>query len=160
MKRGTGLRSDPAKQRAWAERSRAKAAKNAQAKARKKIKATKAPARKTKLKPINRKRIKKLRMEQGLDGPKAEWIRTLPSCVTGRWGWEGDPMTVSHVLGTRATGAGPEGTVPMLATENTDWDSLDEAKWLDKYGISKPFVRELAVELNATWNRVIAELEA
>lgn len=139
MKRGKPLRASKALRR------------GAPLRAKKKLTAKKRPVRKTKLKPINPKRRKRLRMEQGLDGPKAEWIRSMPSCVTGRMGWDGDPMTVSHVLGTRAAGAGPEGIVPMLASENQDWDSLDEAKWLEKFGISKPLVREFAVQLEHQW---------
>lgn len=99
-------------------------------------------------------------MEQFGDDGKHEFVLTLPSCVTGRWGWDQDPMTASHVLGTRATGAGPEGMVPMLASENTDWDSLDEAKWIEKYGVSKPLVRDMARELDGIWQRAKAEAGA
>jgi hypothetical protein len=141
VKRTGRLRADPAKTKAWQERSRKRAKK----------KAKKAPARKTRIKPVNHKRIKRLRaMQFGTDG-KREWTLAQASCVTGRWGYDGDPMTPSHVLGTRATGAGPEGIVPMLASENTDWDSLDEAKWLEKYGSSKTWVRQHAELAHQAW---------
>lgn len=129
-------------------------------KSKKKLRAKKRPARKTKLKTTNPKRLKRLRMEQGLDGPKADWIRTLPSCVTGRWGWDENLITVSHVRGTRGAGAKGEGTVPMLWTENTDWDQLDEEAWQRKYGIAKDIVREMALETEATWQRIVAERAA
>lgn len=50
--------------------------------------------------------------------------------------------------------------VPMLASENTDWDSLDEAKWEEHYGVSKIWVRQNAEVLDLDWQAVPAAEKA
>lgn len=160
MRRGVGLRSDPAKIKAWQERSRKSLARGPGLEKRGVFARLTELVNRVAMRKTNPKRLKKLRaMQFGMDG-KRETVLSLPSCVTGRWGWEGDPMTPSHVLGTRATGAGPEGMVPMLASENDDWDNLPEEKWLEKYGISKEIVREMARELEQAWQACSPEERA
>ena len=108
---------------------------------------------------MNPKRLKRLRAEQfGKDG-KREWILGLSSVVSGKRGWAGNPMTPAHVGGTRAAGAGPEMVAPLLWTEHIDFDStMRDERFEARYGISRLKIRELAVELEAEWQRMKGEL--
>ena len=115
--------------------------------------------KRTPLKPVNRKRLKRLRAAQfGTDG-KREWILGLTSVVSGKRGWAGNPMTPAHVGGTRATGAGPEMMAPLLWTEHIDFDSsMRDERFEVRYGISRSKIRELAIELEEEWQRMKTEL--
>ena len=104
---------------------------------------------------MNRKRLKRLRAKQfGTDG-KREWILGLSSVVSGKRGWNGNPMTPAHVGGTRAAGAGPEMMAPLLWTEHVDFDSsMRDERFESRHGISRSRIRELAVELEMEWQRM------
>lgn len=128
--------------------------------AKRKLKAKKRPARRTKIKPVNPKRLKRLRAMQGLDGPKARWIRSMACCVTGHPGTEEWPIDVAHVGKTRAAGGGPEQVAPLWRPVHSDFDSLPADVFEAKYGFSKDMVRAQADDLEREWQRLCAEVEA
>lgn len=99
-------------------------------------------------------------MEQGLDGPKADWIRAQPCCVTGRYGTEDWPIDVAHVGKTRGAGGDGRDVAPLWRPVHSDFDSLDQAKFEEKFGVSKEWVRQHAETLEQEWQRIVAETEA
>ena len=115
--------------------------------------------KRTPLKPVNRKRLKRLRAEQfGTDG-KREWILGLSSVVSGKRGWADNPMTPAHVGKRRGSGGGPEMMAPLLWTEHIDFDSsMRDERFESRHGISRSRIRELAIELEAEWQRMKGEL--
>jgi len=140
LQRRTPLRTDPEKQREWERRSR-------------QAKPLRQGASRLKRNP---QRMARLRAAQfGTDG-KREWILSLRSALTGRRAREGDPMTPAHVLGTRATGAGPEGMAPLLWSEHVDFDSsMTDLRFAWRYGgHTRDGVRAAARRLEQDWQRM------
>ena len=102
---------------------------------------------------VNTKRLKKLRAKQfGKDG-KREWILSLPSALTGKLPWDGNPMTPAHVGKTRGAGGGPEMMAPLLWTEHVDYDSsMTDKSFAGRYGgRTRQDVRDGARELEREW---------
>lgn len=81
----------------------------------KRIKAPKRLQAKKGINPVNRDRRSERFNEDY--GPKADWVRSLCCCVTGREGREADPVVAAHVQG-RGAGGHAESLVPMLASEH------------------------------------------
>lgn len=86
------------------------------------------------------------RLEAEAYGPKAKWIRTLRCYVTGR----DAPSVAAHV---RSRGAGGKSgdVVPFHALVEIDWHNLVEAKFEEKYGISKQDCKDAAERYEARW---------
>lgn len=147
MKRGGGLRR----------KTPLRARRSLRAKS--KLKAKKAPERKTRLKKVNPKRLRRLRaMQFGTDG-KREWVMAQLCCVTGHPGDPEWPIDPAHVGDpdpdakgrTRATGAGPERLAPLWRPVHTDFDNLPADVFENKYGVSKTWVRQHAELLHEAW---------
>lgn len=131
LQRRAPLRADPAKIRAWQERSRQKP----RTKPRKPLRAR------------NPKRLKRLRAQQFGDDGKREWILEMPYLVTGR-----RPVDPAHVLGTRGAGYGPEGMAPLYGVAHTDFDSsMSEGRFEEKYGHTRAWIRARARLLDQEW---------
>lgn len=103
--------------------------------------------RKTPLRPINRERRKRLREEQfGADGYREKILRT-PCLVTSTL-----PVDPAHVLGTRATGAGPEGLAPLSREIHRAFDSsMTDERLQEVYGFTREPIREWARRNRAQW---------
>lgn len=132
MKRKQPLRSDPAKQKAWQERSR------------------KNLPRETPMKTVNRER--KAERYEVAYGPKATWIRSLRCYVTAREGG----TVAAHTRHSRGAGGTSEDLVPFHALVEIDWHGLDAAKFEEKYGVSKQACKDAAEEYETTWRLIQA----
>lgn len=131
LRRRTPLRADPAKTRAWQQRSRQKP----NTKPRKPLRAR------------NPERLKRLRAQQFGDDGKREWVLEMPCLATGR-----RPVDPAHVLGTRGAGHGPEGMAPLHRVAHRDFDSsMSEQRFEAKYGRSRAWTRARARLLDQEW---------
>lgn len=87
----------------------------------------------------------------GISSGKREWIMVQRCCVTGHDGTPEWPIDPAHVGKTRAAGAGPEMMAPLWRPVHSDFDSLPEAVFEAKYGVSKTWVRQHAELLHQAW---------
>lgn len=105
--------------------------------------------RNTPLAPVNRERRARLDREQY--GDKAVWIRSQPCYVTGRQ----EDIVAAHVV-SRGAGGKSEHLLPFHALVEADWHQLVDAKFLEKYGVSKQMCRDAAEFFEETWQRIQA----
>lgn len=116
------------------------------------------------MKKVNTDRIRRLREKQFGEGErKREWVMGMLCGVTGQPGTEQWPIDPAHAgspdpyergQSTRAAGADDTYLFPMRREVHSDYDSLDEAKWEEKYGVSKQWVREYAAKLDREWREM------
>lgn len=112
------------------------------------------------LKKVNHERRARLREKQfGTDG-KREWIMGMLCGVTGQEGTEEFPIDPCHVgspdpdvRGQSTRGAGADDTFlfPMRREVHRAFDSLDAQRFEEVFGVSKQWVREMAVSLHEDW---------
>lgn len=152
LNRRTALKTDPDKQRAWERRCRHRRRSGPAARPR---------SPRKQLPRTNPARLRRLRAQQfGTDG-KRSWIMRQRSALTRLWGHEMDPIDPAHVLGTRASGAGPEGMAPLRRTEHTDFDSsMTDKRFATKYnGRTREDVRQAARRLETEWQELKGAIE-
>ena len=94
--------------------------------------------RRVPLRKLNPERLAKRRAEQF--GAYAEWIRTLPCCVTGRW-----PVEAAHVLSRGAGGKAAANLVPLVWTEHRALHFMGRWTYEEKRGIN------LSAEARRLW---------
>lgn len=108
---------------------------------------------------VNEERQKRLRARQfGTDG-KREWVVSMRCCVSGSIGTEEWPIDPAHARETRAAGGGPECMVPLWRPVHTDYDSLPEGKFEERWGVSKEWVRQHGDMLEIEWRRILGSGE-
>lgn len=115
------------------------------------------------MKKVNYARREKLRLKQfgePIDGQtKGDWIRGMVCAVTGEWGTEDWPIDPAHVgspdpderrrgENTRGSGATERFIAPLKREVHNDFDDEDEATFEKRWGVSKQWVREIAVALD------------
>lgn len=105
-------------------------------------------------KPMNKfNRERRARLYAKQFGAKADWVRGMPCCVSGK----NVPVDVAHVDGTRGAGADNSMIVPMCREAHRDFDEQPDEKFLEIWGVSKEMVREQARALESEWLRMMEE---
>lgn len=121
------------------------------------------------LNPVNHERRKRRRAKQfgerGDGLSKGEWIRGMLCGVTGQRGTDDYPIDPCHVgspdpderragHNTRANGADDTFLFPMRREVHLAFDTLDEKRWEEVFGVSKLWVRQMAAELHREWEQI------